>query len=378
MVKADKLAEDWLSRLKVDQPSQSDAVYRAIVQWLLGEASEQLQTLSEKDFAIACRAMEYRYRIFLQRYWKVSPDLGYRKLIKRLSSLFLIRNKVSTWIALSRDRHRTVVDVITEVIQEMMRTDRHLRQQFQWISQCTPNPRLRNLMMLASVEEYCLRPIRNQPLITYRFVNYLRRSQKGGMTQVPTGELIRLISEEITGDDGEDALNLIDIEAINRFQEEQSTLEQSQQRQDIKQAFMRYLSRNLDETAVRWLELHLKGYSQDAIAQTLNLPTQQVYRLREKISYHALRIFALKEQPVLVLNWLKTSLKEHHFGLTSAQWQQFWDGLDLEQQTILRGYLEGQPIQDIAQSLGMTAKQVQSRWVQLYLQAQDFRVHRPN
>jgi DNA-directed RNA polymerase specialized sigma24 family protein len=378
MVKADKLAEDWLSRLKVDQPSQSDAVYRAIVQWLLGETSEQLQTLSEKDFAIACRAMEYRYRIFLQRYWKVSPDLGYRKLIKRLSSLFLIRNKVSTWIALSRDRHRTVVDVITEVIQEMMRTDRHLRQQFQWISQCTSNPRLRNLMMLASVEEYCLRPIRNQPLITYRFVNYLRRSQKGGMTQVPTGELIRLISEEITGDDGEDALNLIDIEAINRFQEEQSNLEQAQQRQDIKQAFMRYLSRNLDETAVRWLELHLKGYSQDAIAQTLNLPTQQVYRLREKISYHALRIFALKEQPVLVLNWLKTSLKEHHFGLTSAQWQQFWDGLDLEQQTILRGYLEGQPIQDIAQSLGMTAKQVQSRWVQLYLQAQDFRVHRPN
>jgi DNA-directed RNA polymerase specialized sigma24 family protein len=378
MVKADKLAEDWLSRLKVDQPSQSDAVYRAIVQWLLGETSEQLQTLSEKDFAIACRAMEYRYRIFLQRYWNVSPDLGYRKLIKRLSSLFLIRNKVSTWIALSRDRHRTVVDVITEVIQEMMRTDRHLRQQFQWISQCTSNPRLRNLMMLASVEEYCLRPIRNQPLITYRFVNYLRRSQKGGMTQVPTGELIRLISEEITGDDGEDALNLIDIEAINRFQEEQSNLEQAQQRQDIKQAFMRYLSRNLDETAVRWLELHLKGYSQDAIAQTLNLPTQQVYRLREKISYHALRIFALKEQPVLVLNWLKTSLKEHHFGLTSAQWQQFWDGLDLEQQTILRGYLEGQPIQDIAQSLGMTAKQVQSRWVQLYLQAQDFRVHRPN
>jgi len=373
MVKADKLAEDWLSRLKVDNPNQSDAAYGAIVQWLLGDASEQLQPLSEKDFAIACRAMEYRYQIFLQRYWNVSPDLGYRKLIKRLGSLFLIRNKVSTWIALSRDRHRTVVDVIQEVIQEMMRTDRHLRQQFQWISQCTPNPRLRNLMMLASVEEYCLRPIRNQPLITYRFVNYLRRSQKGGMTQVPTGELIRLISEEITGDDGEDTLNLIDIEAINRFQEEQSTLEQAQQRQDIKQAFMQYLSRNLDETAVQWLELHLKGYSQDSIAQTLNLPTQQVYRLREKISYHALRIFALKEQPALVLNWLKTSLKEHHFGLTSVQWQQFWDGLDLEQQTILRGYLEGRPIKDIAQSLGMTAKQIQSRWVQLYLQAQDFR-----
>ncbi len=227
--------------------------------------------------------------------------------------------------------------------------------------------------MLASVEEYCLRPIRNQPLIVYRFVNYLRRSQKGGMTQVPTGELIRLISEEISGDDSEDSLSLLDLQALSHYQEEQNALEQAHQRNAVKASFTAYLSRNLDDTAVQWLNLHLKGYSQEHIAQSLELPIQQVYRLREKVSYHAIRIFALKEQPTLVLGWLKTSLKEHNFGLTPAQWEGFWNQLSLEQQSILQGYQNDESTKAIAQNLRMSLKQVQSQWVQLYLQAQDFR-----
>jgi hypothetical protein len=373
MVMADRLASDWLAQLKTDKPGQSEAEYTGIVNWLLGNSPEKLQTLASEDYATACRAIEYRYRIFLQRYWNASPEMGYRRLIKRLSSLFLVRSKVSTWIALSRDRRRTVVDVVQEVIQEMMRSDRHLAHQFQWIAQCTASSRLRNLMMLASVEEYCLRPIRNQPLIVYRFVNYLHRSQKGGMTQVPTGELIRLVSEEISGEEGEESLSLLDMQALSRYQEEQSVLEQAQQRSDVKNSFKAYLSRNLDETAVQWLELHLKGCSQESIAQTLNLPIQQVYRLREKISYHALRIFALREQPALVLSWLKTSLKEHNFGLTSTQWQEFWSQLNFEQQALLGDYREGKSAKEISKNLSLTAKQVQSQWVQLYLQAQDFR-----
>lgn len=373
MVMADKLAEDWLSRLQTDNPGQPEGVYLSIVNWLLGEAPERLEMLSADDFAIARQAIEYRYRIFLQRYWHASPEMGYRRLIKRLSSLFLVRSKVSTWIALSRDRRRTVVDVIQEVIQEMMRSDRHLVQQFRWISTCTHNSRLRNLLMLASVEEYCLRPIRNQPLVVYRFVNYLRRSQKGGMTQVPTGEMIRLISEEITGEDGDDSISLLDVQALDRYQDEQTMLEQAQQRHTIKTSFMAYLNRNLDDTAAQWLELHLKGCSQEQISRILNLPIQQVYRLREKVSYHALRIFALKEQPTMVLSWLKTSLKDHNFGLTSTQWQDFWNQLALEQQAILEGYQNDQSVKAIAQNLGLSPKQVQSQWVQIYLQAQDFR-----
>lgn len=373
MVAADTIAEVWLSRLREDFPNQPQSVCQSVVSWLLGESPERLATLADTDLAIARQAIEYRYRILQQRYWDVSPEQGYQRLIKRLSSLFLIRNKIKTWISLSRDRRRTVVDVIQEVIQEMMRSDRHLAQQLKWISTCTQNSRLRNLLMLASLEEYCLRPIRNQPLIIYRFVNYLRRSQKGGMTQVPTGELIRLVSDEIAPNDSEDSLSLLDVEAWNQYQDEQNELEQQSMRQQVKNSFANYLSRNLDDTAARWLELHLNGLSQEQIAQALGMPVQQVYRLREKISYHAIRIFALREQPTMVLGWLKTSLQEHNFGLTPAQWDGFWQELSPEEQAILAAYKAEQPPDDLARRLGLKSRQIQAQWVQLYLRAQELR-----
>jgi hypothetical protein len=373
MIAADTLAEDWLSRVQEELANQPELVCQSIVQWLLGESPERLASLADPDLAIAQQAIEYRYRILQQRYWNVSPEQGYQRLVKRLSSLFLIRSKVKIWISLSRDRRRTVVDVIQEVIQEMMRSDRYLAQQIQWISTCTRNSRLRNLLMLASIEEYCLRPIRNQPLIVYRFVNYLRRSQKGGMTQVPTGELIRLVSDEMASGDGEDALCLLDIEAWNHYQEGQTAIEQESLRHQVKTSFGHYLSRNLDPTAARWLELHLNGLSQEQIAQTLNLPVQQVYRLREKISYHAIRIFALREQPTLVLGWLQTSLQDHNFGLTSSQWDQFWPSLSAAEQAILTAYRENQPTEELTQQLGLKARQIQAQWVQMYLRAQELR-----
>jgi hypothetical protein len=207
----------------------------------------------------------------------------------------------------------------------------------------------------------------------YRFVNYLRRSQRGGMTQVPTGTLIRLVSDEITPDGDDDVLNLLDGEAWNQYQAEQQDLEQRTQRQQVKEALQLYLRRHLNEEAVRWLDLHLQGFSQEQIAQTMNLPVQQVYRLREKISYHALKIFALKEQPALVLHWLKTSLQDHSLGLTPSQWQCFWQDLSPEQRQMLEVARSSQSLEVAAQGLGLTPKQVQSQWVKIYLQAQNLR-----
>jgi hypothetical protein len=376
MIMADKMADDWLSRVQSDYPDQPKATCQSIVSWLLGHPRERFDLCSPDQLKIAHRAIEYRYRILQQRYWSVGPDRGYQHLIKRLSGLFLIRNKISTWIALSRDRRRTVVDVVQEVIQEMMRSDRHLAQELQWIAVCTQNSRLRNLLMLASIEEYCLRPIRNQPLIMYRFVNYLRRSQRGGMTQVPTGELIRLVSDEIAPDDSEESLSLLDNEAWNQYQEEQNELEREMVRHQVKTSFMAYLSRHLDDAAVRWLELHLQGFSQDQIAQFMDMPVQQVYRLREKISYHGLKIFALKEQPAMVLGWLKTSLQEHNFGLTPAQWHIFWQELTHEQQAILQAAQAGQSLEDMARHLRLKSRQIQGQWVKLYLKAQELRTQR--
>ncbi len=296
----------WTARLQAELPKHSAAVRDSILNWLLGEDRSRFEDLTPSLRQITDQAMDYRYRILRQRYLDVSQERAYQRLIQRLSSLFLIRNKIKTWIALSRDRQRSVVDVLQEVIQEMLQNDTYMQQQMRWVAQCTADIRLRNALLLASIEEYCLRPIRNQPLLAFRFVNYLRRSQRGGMTQVPSGDFIRLVSDEIAPDDSDGSISLLDTEAVAQYQEARAAEEQLELRQSVVESFAVYLEKTVDPLAVEWLRLYLQGQTQEAIAQSLNIPVKQVYRLREKITYHATRVFSAKNQPELVASWLGT------------------------------------------------------------------------
>ncbi len=362
----------WQERLLLELSDQPDATREAIVQWLVGEP-KRFESMGPKEIRLAKRAMDYRYRIFVSRYWGISPDRAYKRLLQKLGGLFLIRSKIRVWIALSRDRKRAVKDVLQEVIQEMLQSDRHMRAQTEWIGQCTPRVSLRSLLTLATIEEYCLRPIRNQPLLVYRFVNYLRRSQRGGMTQVPSAELIRLISEEIGTDDADGTLSLLDFEALDRYEVQKEYQAQEAARQLVKQQFADYLANTLGDAAAQWLALHLQGYAQDSISRQLGLNVREAYRLREKISYHAIRIFTLKQQPDLVFAWLKTSLKQHNLGLTLTEWDHYWAKLSASQQAILNAFKAGQTVEEIARAYELTPKQVSSQWAELYLLAQNTR-----
>ena len=367
------LTEFWETQTASDLPKQSAETHQAIAQWLIGNP-ERFAEMSEADIKLAKKAMDYRYRIFITRYWGLSPERAYKRMLQKLGGLFLIRSKIRTWIALSRDRKRAVKDVLQEVIQEMLQSDRHMREQTLWIKQCTDRASLRNLLTLATIEEYCLRPIRNQPLLVYRFVNYLRRSQRGGMTQVPSAEIIQLISEEIGKDPTEGTLSLLDFEALDRYEIEQNKVQQQISRQQVKAQFADYLQETLGDTAVQWLELHLQGYAQDSISRQLGLNVRQAYRLREKVSYHAIRIFTLKQQPDLVFSWLKTSLKQHNLGLTPVQWDSYWQTLTPEQQTLIQDFKAGKTVEQIAQSTNLTQRQVTGKWAELYLLAQETRL----
>ncbi len=370
---ADAIKQAWITKLAAELSNESDDVRHSLLQWLIGPDPERFDEAPAETLGVLAQALEYRYQILRQRYWQVSPDQAYQRLIKRLSSLFLIRSKVRTWIALSRDRRRTVTDVLQEVIQEMLQSDRYLRQQIAWIGQCSRRSQLRNILMLATIEEYCMRPIRNQPLLVYRFVNYLRRSQRGGMTHIPTGELVRLVSEEIAGEDSDSSMSLLDVEAVAQYEEREQAVAEQLMREQVKQRFASYLAETLDPTASQWLELHLQGLTQDAIAQQLQLTIKEAYRLREKIRYHAIRVFTLKEEPELVLNWLKTSLKEHNLGLLPEIWGQFYETCTPLQQKIINDLKAGYTFEEIAQTNNLKLKQVTSEWAQLYLNAQSLR-----
>jgi DNA-binding CsgD family transcriptional regulator len=319
--------------------------------------------------------MDYRYRILRQRYLGVEPVRAYRNLTNRLGGLVTLRNKIRTWVSLSRDRQRAVADVLQEVIQELLNSDRYIQKQIAWIAQCTDDTRLRDALLLTTVEEYCLRPIRNQPLLVYRFVNFLRRSQRGGMTHVPEGDMVRLVSEEMTLDDTDSPVSLLDSQATADYQETQAFEEQQTLRLSVRQEFEDYLreTENLGPVAAQWLRLYLQGQSQEAIASALNMPVKQVYRLREKISYHAIRVFSIKGKPELVASWLETSLREHSLGLTPVQWQEYWETLTPEQRQLIDKLKSGKTVDAIAKDLNLKINQVVGEWSKLYLAAQALR-----
>lgn len=370
---AEKQAEVWRSRLETEYPNQNNVTRESIIQWLLGADQDNFAALTPQQWSIAQQAMNYRYRILKERYLGVPPARCYQNLTGRLGSLVLLRNKIRTWVALSRDRQRAVVDVLQEVLQELLHSDRYIQRQIRWIAECTKDKKLRDSLLLTAVEEYCLRPIRNQPLIVYRFVNFLRRSQRGGMTHIPEGEIIKLISEEVVGDDSDNPMNLWDEQAISSYQEEQSWTQQQAIRLTVQQEFEAYLQEQLGEEAVNWLRLYLQGKTQEVIAQSLGLPIKQIYRLREKISYHAVRVFAIKNQPELVTNWLEISLQENNLGLTPQQWQEFIVRLNPEQQEILEKLQSGLDFNAIAQAGDLKLHQVVTEWSRIYLTAQEIR-----
>lgn len=373
MALLETLEQKWKTRLEQDCPDQATVIHTSIVKWLLGENPERLYEMEPAALELFQQAMDYRYRILVQRYLRVSAGQAYQRLMRRLASLFLVRSKIQTWVDQSRDRQRGVMDVLGEVLQEMLQNDRHLRQQMLWINHCTGSPRLRSLLLFTSVEEYCLRPIRNQPLLVYRFVNFLNRIERGGMTQVPAGELIRLLSDEISQDEEEGSISLFDNQALDQYQSEQNWQELQLQRQSVQQEFENYLFEQLGEDAVAWLRLYLQGQSQEMISQQMDRPIKQIYRLREKVSYHAVRVFALKVNPDLVADWLGTSLKHNKLGLTTQQWATYWQELTPQQQSILQRLQAGEDISTIAKSLKLKTSQVMGEWGKLYLAAQALR-----
>jgi DNA-binding CsgD family transcriptional regulator len=370
---AANLAQYWQKRLAAECPEQSEATRYSIMLWLLGVDLKRFELLSPKELEIAKQAMEYRWRILQQRYLGIGRERAYRHLINRLGSVMTLRNKIQTWVSLSRDRQRSVIDVLQEVIQELLQSDSYMQQQMSDIAEFTTDRRLQDTLLFASIEEYCLRPVRNQPLLAYRFVNYLRRVQRGGLTQVPASDLIRLVSDEVLTDDTDNPLNLVDSQAIAQYQEAQKLEEQQSLRQSVHQEFEQYLLQNLGQQAADWLQLYLQGKTQEEIAKKLNKPIKEVYRLREKISYHAVRVFAIKGQPELVDNWLSISLQEHNFGLTQNQWQQLEAKVAPLGRQILNLRRAGNSIETIAQNLKLKTHQVIGEWTKVYLVAQTLR-----
>lgn len=369
------LRDQWRNHCQNTDTSQLGQVdCTLIVDWLLGAEASEKEALPAEKWLLFEKGIAYRYRV-LTKYLALRPSQRFGRLLRRLSQVVTLRQQIQTWISLSRDRRRTVYDVLEEVIQEMLQRDRYLRQELEWLRTCNPPRSLQEAFLCTAIEEYCLRPIQNQPLISYRFVNLMRRYQRSGMTNVPAKQSLKLLSTELELKNSEQTINLLDNEAIARHQTKDEIWQQDFLRQAVMDNFLAYLKEKMkkDPLAVPWLELYLQGKSQEAIAEILNIPIQKSYRLRDKVKYHAIHNFAIKTQPDLVAAWLQTTLTEHQLGLTRQQWQTLQEQLTPEQQEILDIFQQTSTRQTSPTELDCKSKSLLQEWSKIYLAAQKIR-----
>jgi len=372
-----RLKQYWHNLLAKEAGIKNRTTQECIVNWLLAENYNKLTRYncdlliySETELCqIHCQTISYRYNILQKRYLGVSPQQAYRNLIDRLSSIVVVRRKLEIWLETYRE-YSSISEILQEVIQAMLEKDRYLQKQNNYIAKSTVNSNLANSLLLATLEEYCLRPIRDRPLLFYRVINFMVERKRGGITQIPKNKRLRLVSPQKNTDP---AVNLLDERAIIEYQENKKWQERQTIRIEVIKEFEQYLTHKLGVTAAKWLQLYLQGHSQETTAKILNLPIEKVYRLREKINYHALKVFAIKEKPELIAQWLEISLREHNLGLTAREWHKYWHNLTPTQKDLINYLKEGNTLKGLCQNYNWKMTRVTTEWSKIYFAAQRLR-----
>jgi hypothetical protein len=171
VTEAEKLIQYWRSRLDAEYPQLHDS--ESIICWLLESYLAQPDKLEFQALDIAAQHIEYRYQILHERYLGQGQESAYRNLIIRLGNALTLESKVQTWVTKSRKHQMRVLDILDEVLQALLQRDSYMHQQITYISQLTTDTQLRNALLLASLEEYCLQPVHNRPLVLYHCIKYL-------------------------------------------------------------------------------------------------------------------------------------------------------------------------------------------------------------
>jgi hypothetical protein len=80
----DRITSQWENRIATEchdrNLGQNIATQASILNWLLGEDRHRWETLELAQLKIAEQAMDYRWRILLQRYLGLPPARAYKNL----------------------------------------------------------------------------------------------------------------------------------------------------------------------------------------------------------------------------------------------------------------------------------------------------------
>lgn len=165
----------WQERLEADLPQTQPKLRRGVLNWLLETESIASDKSASIEAAASQQQLECRYRILHQRYLGIEPLQGYQRLLNRLGCLVTRYPKIRSRLSVNSEDRQTVCQLIQAVLEELLSQDAYLQGQKQQIAQCTEEPELRDALLFASLEAYCLQKSGSQCRFIECLIDFLRR-----------------------------------------------------------------------------------------------------------------------------------------------------------------------------------------------------------
>ncbi|ACK68416.1 conserved hypothetical protein (plasmid) [Rippkaea orientalis PCC 8801] len=169
-MKLEPLKAFWRKRLVKELPYYDGKMTQSILCWLFTDQGDKTLVCDELAFN---ERLHYRYRILQQRYLDRDSHQAYSRLIIRLAAVLLGIPSIQVWLKQRSKSQKQLLKLIQILVQELLDNDSNLQQRIKPICEYTSNFHLHQALMLATVEEYCLEKVNNQPLLIHRFRQYL-------------------------------------------------------------------------------------------------------------------------------------------------------------------------------------------------------------
>lgn len=293
-------------------------------------------------------------------YYRLGSKRGRVELHSNLSAM-VYRYVVSSNSQLGfQARYNLIEDFLQEFYAESIKA---FRRENELTIDYTPRTQLELAEYMAFSEQYAKRRINlpngtSQQLIVLRAQGFARRQP---------AETSMDIEKAIEFPRGEDADTQSRSAAMHQLRSQlvADTIDPAEAvlRDRVVAELMEYLQAQGQEDCVNYLVLKLQDLSAPEIDEILGLTARQRDYLQQRFKYHVEK-FSRQNNWKLVHQWLGADL-DQKLGLSSQQWEAFWNQLSDEQQQLLELKQAQVNDREIAQTLGCTPKQLQKRWTQV-------------
>jgi hypothetical protein len=293
-------------------------------------------------------------------YYRLGSKRGRVELHSNLSAM-VYRYVVSPHSQLGfQARYNLIEDFLQEFYAESIKA---FRRENDLTIDYTPRTQLELAEYMAFSEQYAKRRINlpngtSQQLVVLRAQGFARRQP---------AETSMDIEKAIEFPRGEDADTQSRSAAMHQLRSQlvADTIDPAEAvlRDRVVAELMEYLQAQGQEDCVNYLVLKLQDLSAPEIDEILGLTARQRDYLQQRFKYHVEK-FSRQNNWKLVHQWLGADL-DQKLGLSSQQWEAFWNELSDEQQQLLQLKQAQVNDREIAQTLACTLKQLQKRWTQV-------------